>query len=69
MAGYTDFPMRDLCFGFGCSLAVTEMISCRSVVMGIDKPAVTDLLARHPSEKSLAVQLFGSEPEDFASAV
>src|SRR3972149_11959133 len=60
MAGVTDLPFRTLLRDFGCALAFTEMIS----VTGLVKKSVKSLeyLRSTPTDKPLAVQLFGVDP-------
>ena len=66
MAGYTDRAMRLVCKGLGAEYTVTEMVSAKATTFGDKK---TFELARIlPDEGSVAVQIFGSEPEIMAAA-
>ncbi len=66
MAGYTDAAFRELCRAHGAALTVTEMTSVRGIVHG---SAATEALMRlSPTETPSCVQLFGSDPRDFAVA-
>ena len=66
MAGYTDVVFRALCRSFGCDLACTEMISAKGLVFGNEK--TSDYLTLGAEESSIAVQLFGHEPDVLAEA-
>ena len=66
MAGYTDIAFRELCRRYGAGLTVTEMVSVRGLV---HDSAKTELLMRvSEKERPSCVQVFGSEPDDFARA-
>ena len=67
MAGYTDVVFRALCTSFGCDLCCTEMISAKGLTFGNAKTA--DYLALGEDEDTIAVQLFGHEPDRMAEAV
>lgn len=67
MAGYSDLPFRLLCAGQGAAVCETEMISAKGLCYG---SAGTDALLENASpEAPLIVQLFGSGPEEMATAV
>lgn len=66
MAGYTDIAFRELCKGCGAGFTVTEMVSVRGLVYGSE--ATSELMRVSPVESPSCVQLFGSEPDDFARA-
>ncbi len=61
MAGYTDIVFRALCVSFGCDLTYTEMVSAKGLSFGNAKTA--DYLTLGDNETSVAVQLFGHEPD------
>ncbi len=61
MAGYTDVAFRTLCVLYGCDLTYTEMISAKGLSFGNVKTA--HYLQLGENESSVAVQLFGHEPE------
>ncbi len=65
MAGYTDMPFRVLCIEQGASLTYTEMISAKALYYKNKNTA--QLLKTDSSERPVAVQLFGSDPELLAS--
>lgn len=66
MAGYTDIAFRTLALECGAGLTITEMTSTRGFVHGGEG---TRLIARlSPEEKPSCIQLFGSDPRDFAFA-
>lgn len=67
LAGYTDVAFRRLCRDFGASLTVTEMISVAGLNYRNQKTGSMTVIA--PNESPSCVQLFGSEPEQFARAV
>ncbi len=63
MAGVTDSIFRKICFSFGASLTVTEMVSAKGLFY--NSPATGELLEPsgiHPE----AAQIFGSSPEIMA---
>jgi len=66
LAGYSDPPMRLLCFEYGADFAVTEMVSAEGLVRGGE--ASRHLLERLPGEGPVGVQLFGSDPAVLARA-
>ena len=61
MAGYTDIVFRALCVSFSCDLTYTEMVSAKGLSFGNAKTA--DYLTLGDNEASVAVQLFGHEPD------
>jgi len=66
MAGVTDKSFRVLAREFGCGLVYTEMISDKALTMGNRKThAILDIEGEPPS---VAVQLFGRDPEVLAKA-
>lgn len=67
IAGYSDVGFRFLAKKYGASLTHTEMISVKALCFGNKK--TFDLLSTFDGEKPVAVQLFGSCPEDFAKVV
>ena len=67
MAGITDLPFRALCKRFGVGLTVTEMISVKGLYYKSEN--TLKMLEIHPSERPIAVQLFGHEPEIFESVI
>ena len=64
MAGVTDFTFRSILKSMGAALVFTEMISAKALCYK-DKKTFT-LLKSSSSERPLAVQLFGSEPDIIA---
>jgi len=60
LAGYTDLPFRLLCRQHGAGCCFSEMISCHGLTYEQDKTLA--MLATHPKERPLAIQLFGAEP-------
>lgn len=65
MAGITDIAFRELCVEYGAGLTVTELISCKAILQNNKK--TLDMLKKG-KEKPFAIQLFGSEIEDFVEA-
>ncbi len=61
MAGVADRAFRELCMGYGASYCVGEMASAKGMVLGDRKSEA--LLEVTDSQRPMAVQLFGSEPE------
>ena len=66
MAGYTDVAFRELCRELGAGLTPTEMVSVRGLVHG--NAATAELMRVSDLETPSCVQLFGSDPRDFARA-
>lgn len=66
MAGYTDHPFRKLCREFGARFAFTEMISAKSVILGVE--ANKFYFPKAEETAYVGVQLFGSDPYELAEA-
>ena len=67
LAGYSDLPFRLLCRELGAAVACTEMVSVRGLLFGTK--ATLPLLATCPADAPLVVQLFGTEPDEFARSM
>ena len=66
MAGVTDRPFRMLCRHLGAGMAVSEMVSCNSLLWGSEK---TRKRADHAGEdEPRSVQIVGSDPALMAQA-
>jgi tRNA-dihydrouridine synthase B len=66
MAGVTDRPFRQLCKRLGAGLAVSEMVSCNSLLWGSPK---TRRRADHRGEtEPRSVQIAGADPAMMAEA-
>ena len=61
MAGVTDLPFRKLCKEMGCGLMYTEMVSAKAILY--NNKNTDELLRVEESERPIAVQLFGSDPD------
>ncbi len=61
MAGVTDLPFRLLCSEQGAGLLCMEMISAKA--LQYKNKNTKALLAIHPQEYPVSLQLFGSDPE------
>ena len=66
MAGITNLPFRLMVKRLGVGLVTTEMVSAMGLTLGQEKSF--GYLETHPSEKPLAVQIFGSKPHIMAEA-
>lgn len=66
MAGVTDATFRAICVEHGCPLATTEMVSATAIRYGSAKTRT--LYQPAPGERRVAVQLFGSDPDEMAHA-
>lgn len=65
MQGLTDAAFRLICFEYGCSGAVTEMIETGTYASTRKKLAqIEETLVRLPGEKWLSVQLIGKAPSE-----
>jgi len=66
MAGVTDRPFRQLCKKMGAGMAISEMVSCNSLLWGSEK---TKRRANHEGEVDpISVQIAGAEPIMMAQA-
>lgn len=66
MAGVTDRPFRQLCKKMGAGMAVSEMVSCNSLLWGSEK---TRRRANHEGEVDpISVQIAGADPKMMAQA-
>ena len=66
MAGVTDAVYREMAHERGCALAYSEMVSVAG--LAYDSERTWELVEPGPGERELAVQLFGSKPEQFEPA-
>ncbi len=66
MAGVTDVAFRTLCKRFGAGLTYTEFVSGAGLARG--SAASQRLLVTDPSERPVAVQLFGANEADLVAA-
>ena len=66
MAGITDLPFRVICRRLGCGMTVSEMVSAKGLLYKNVK--TTEMLRIEDSERSTAIQLFGSVPAELAEA-
>lgn len=66
MAGVTDVAFRALCKKYGAGLTYTEFVSGTAIVRG--QQSALRSVETDPSEKPVAVQLFGSSVQDIVSA-
>ena len=67
MAGISDIPFRRICQEFGAGLTYVEMLNTLAVLSRSGRPL--EMMARHPSESVLGVQLAGRSPETVGRAV
>lgn len=68
LAGYTNAVFRQMCYGLGAGLTVTEMVSAKGLCYDSEK--TRDLLLNTSGYGGIkACQLFGSEPEYMERAV
>ncbi len=63
MAGYSDIGFRHLCRKYGAGLVFTEMVSVKAILHDNEKTKL--LMETIEDEHPIALQLFGSDPEDF----
>ena len=69
MAGISSLPFRIICNEMGAGYSPTELVSARSIrYNGVDK-SYRYLRILPEKEGITAIQLFGSEPEDFEAAI
>ena len=67
MAGYTGAVYREILREHGCPYCYTEMVSAKGLIFG--GGGSREILEHGPSDRPLAVQLFGDDPEEIARAV
>ena len=65
LAGYTNYPFRELCRGLGAGLTFTEMVSCKGLAYGSEE---TKKLLYCGSESPKAAQIFGNDPDIMRAA-
>ena len=66
LAGYTNYPFRLLCKGYGAGLCFTEMVSAKGLKYGSEN--TKELLYTTDKEGLAAVQIFGSDPSIMRAA-
>ena len=67
LAGYTNLPFRVVVRELGgLGLCTTDLVNARSLVER--RPKALELVASSPADRPLAVQLFGSVPEEMRDA-
>lgn len=66
MAGVTDVACRTLAKHYGAAMTYTEFVSSAALVRNSEK--TKEMLAIDPSEKPVAVQLFGNNIEEVVQA-
>ncbi|NLY10989.1 MAG: tRNA dihydrouridine synthase DusB [Firmicutes bacterium] len=66
MAGITDIPFRKIAKSFDCDFVISEMVSAKGIVY--QSTRTKELLEIEKSERPVAIQLFGCEPEIMAEA-
>ena len=62
MAGVTDLPFRVICRELGADYTVSEMVSAKALLFKNSKTFA--MLEVDPREHPVAIQLFGSVPEE-----
>ncbi len=65
LAGYTNYPFRELCRRLGAGLTFTEMVSCKGLLYGNEE---TKKLLVHGEESPKAAQIFGCDPQIMRAA-
>ena len=66
LAGYTNYPFRRLCKGYGAGLCFTEMVSAKGLKYGSEN--TKELLYTDEKEGLCAAQIFGREPDIMRAA-
>jgi tRNA-dihydrouridine synthase B len=66
IAGFTTSPFRRICRRHGAGMVVTDLISSYGLQFGNRNTLA--MLAFHPEEHPIAVQIFGAEPDVCARA-
>ena len=64
--GFSDWPFRSLCRGLGSAMSYTEFVQARDV---LNRPRyVEEKLAFDESERPVAFQLYGDDPDEIVEA-
>lgn len=67
LAGYTNLPLRLLIRELGCvGLCTTDLVNARALTER--NPKALELIASHPADRPLAVQLYGAVAEELRDA-
>ncbi|MBL8867550.1 MAG: tRNA dihydrouridine synthase DusB [Planctomycetia bacterium] len=67
LAGYTNLPFRLSVREIGgVGLCTTDLVNARAILEG--KAKTMDLLATHPTDRPLSVQIFGGKADELAGA-
>ena len=66
MAQITDVAFREWCVSYGAGLTTTELVSVLGILHKQEK--TFSLMKKSSKEKYFCIQLFGSQPKDFAQA-
>jgi nifR3 family TIM-barrel protein len=66
MAGISDLPYRIIMKRSGAALVYSEMVSAKGLIFSGNR--TLELAKSSEEERPLAIQLFGSEPDDLAKA-
>lgn len=66
LAGYTNYPFRRLCKGYGAGLCYTEMVSAKGLKYGSEN--TEELLFTDEREGICAAQIFGNDPDIMRAA-
>lgn len=67
LAAVSDIPFRRICQTLGAGLTYVEMLSAEAILRR--SPRTMEMMARHPDEALLGVQVTGSTPEQVARAI
>ncbi|MGH7804825.1 MAG: tRNA-dihydrouridine synthase, partial [Candidatus Binatia bacterium] len=67
LAAVSDIPFRRVCRELGAGLTFVEMLSAEAILRR--SPRTLEMMARHPDEPHLGVQLTGTTPEQVAAAI
>lgn len=66
MAGVSESPFRRVCRAWGADVVVTEFLSAEGIRR--EKKSTLDKLRFGPDERTIGVQIFGSDPEGMREA-
>lgn len=67
LAGVSDHPFRRTCASQGASLTYVEMLSAKAILY--ESKRTFEMMARHPEETILGVQVTGGTADDVARAI
>ena len=66
MDGYSDWPFRSLCSGFGSAMSYTEFVNAEGILHAFEH--MLPRFTFEESERPVVFQIYGDDPEDLLKA-